>query len=215
MDSSKEEPKKSPRLEKAKEMTSESQAKTSIRPEMLEGAGNIEKIRDILFGSQVREFDKRFARLEDRLQKEVSNLNEELRKRFDSLESFIKKEVEFLSDRQKTEQDDRSRGLQELAKEMKDIAALLEKKLAQSDEQFNKRVRELHDALLEQSKKLSEEIRQKYEDLANTLDREAQELQNDKVDRSKLSEILMEMAMRLTGTGGFPLEVGESEPVNE
>lgn len=215
MDSSKEEPKKSPRLEKAKEMISESQAKTSIRPEMLEGAGNIEKIRDILFGSQVREFDKRFARLEDRLQKEVSNLNEELRKRFDSLESFIKKEVEFLSDRQKTEQDDRSRGLQELAKEMKDIAALLEKKLAQSDEQFNKRVRELHDALLEQSKKLSEEIRQKYEDLANTLDREAQELQNDKVDRSKLSEILMEMAMRLTGTGGFPLEVGESEPVNE
>ena len=34
-------------------------------------AGNVDKIREILFGGQMRAYDKRFSRLEERLTKEV------------------------------------------------------------------------------------------------------------------------------------------------
>ena len=35
---------------------------------------NVDKIRDILFGAQMRDYDKRFARLEDRLMKDAEAL---------------------------------------------------------------------------------------------------------------------------------------------
>ena len=48
---------------------------------------NVEKIRDILFGSQMRDYEKRFQRLEERLTKDAEALREELKKRFDGLET--------------------------------------------------------------------------------------------------------------------------------
>ena len=66
-------------------------------PSVDEGA-SIEQNRDILFGAQIRDFEKRFARVEERLIREVTSLRDESRKRFDSLESYIGKEVECTRD---------------------------------------------------------------------------------------------------------------------
>jgi len=42
------------------------------QPQVLRGgAGNVDKIRDILFGSQMRDYESRFARLEETLIKET------------------------------------------------------------------------------------------------------------------------------------------------
>ena len=46
---------------------------------------NVDKIRDILFGSQMRDYEKRFSRLEERLTKAQDTLREDLKKRFDAL----------------------------------------------------------------------------------------------------------------------------------
>ena len=35
--------------------------------------GSIDKVRDLLFGSQLRELDRRFARLDERLARETSS----------------------------------------------------------------------------------------------------------------------------------------------
>ena len=64
---------------------------TAARPAAsAEQGGNVDKIRDILFGNQMREYDSRFARLEETLLKESSDLKESVRKRIDTLESFFK-----------------------------------------------------------------------------------------------------------------------------
>jgi len=57
------------------------------------GAGNVEKIRAILFGAQMRDYEKKFSLLEDRMQKEINNLRSETAKRFDALETYINKEL--------------------------------------------------------------------------------------------------------------------------
>ena len=61
--------------------------------------GNLEKIRDILFGAQVRDHDRRFSTLEQNLVKEAAALRAELTKRFDALEAFMQQEVAVLSER--------------------------------------------------------------------------------------------------------------------
>ncbi len=42
-----------------------------------EGA-NVDKIRDILFGSQMRDYEKRFVRLEDTVTKALETLREDM-----------------------------------------------------------------------------------------------------------------------------------------
>lgn len=161
------------------------------------GSGNLDKVRDILFGNQVREQEKRFTRLEERLVKECTNLRDETKERLESLEMYIQKEVESLTARLKTEQAERDTAVQELAQEIKDITKSLEKKIAQLEEQSTQSQRDLRQQILDQSKSLSDVIRQKYEEASAALEREAQELRIDKTDRSTLASLFTEMAMRL------------------
>jgi len=72
------------------------------------GAGNVDKIRDILFGTQMRDYESRFARLEEALVKETAEIRETNRRRFDQLETYIREEFETVQARLKTERDERS-----------------------------------------------------------------------------------------------------------
>jgi len=170
----------------------------------LPSAGNIEKIRDILFGSQMRDYDRRFARLEERLLKEAADAREDTRRRFDSLETFIKKEISALGDRVKSENQQRTQSDEEITRELRDSARSLTNKINALDENSSQAQRELRQQLLDQAKNLAEEIRQKYDDLAARLQREAHELRNDKTDRSALANLFTEVAMRLNNEFKLP-----------
>ncbi|MEB3179205.1 MAG: hypothetical protein VKL59_09275 [Nostocaceae cyanobacterium] len=160
-------------------------------------SGSIHKIRDILFGNQMRDYEKRFTRLEERLIKESVNLREETKKRLDSLEMYIKQEIDSLTEKLKTEQLERDTAVQALARESKDTYLALEKKLAQFDEQTTNNQRELRQQILEQSKSLYDEIRQKSAELQALLQQEVQELSKEKTDRSDLATMFAELAIRL------------------
>ena len=170
----------------------------------LGGAGNIDKIRDILFGVQMRDYEKRFARLEERLMKESSDLRDETRKRFDSLELYIKQEMEALVERVTAEQNTRSESFEQLSQGIKETTRAFEKRAAQMDEQTARGQRELRQQLLDQSKSLSDEIRQKHQEMLQTLEREATELRTDKTDRAALAGLFTEVAMRLTNDFKIP-----------
>lgn len=162
------------------------------------GGGNLEKIRDILFGAQVHDFEKRFARLEERLLKETADARADTKKRFESLESFIRKEVESLADRLKSEQGDRAEAVKEVGRELRETAKVLEKRLAVQDEQATKSQRELRQQILDQSKSLTEEIRNRNRETTTTLSRELTELRAEKTDRAALAGFLTDVAVRLT-----------------
>ena len=58
-----------------------------------EGAGNIDKIRDILFGSNMRDYEQRFSRLEEALKKESADLRDTTRRHLEALETFVHTEL--------------------------------------------------------------------------------------------------------------------------
>ena len=226
-----------PPAEKAKGGVVETVSQPQVRTDETAGVGNIEKVRDILFGSQMRDYEKRFARMEERLAKETANLREETRKRFDAIEGYAKREVESLSDRLSTEQNERTESLKreagslderlkvehteraealkELSRELKEADRLLEKRIAQLDDLLGKTSRELRQQLLDQSKELSDVIRLKYEDAMAGLERVGRELRLDKVDRSKLSELLMGMALQLTDDAALRFNLEADNALHE
>jgi len=167
-------------------------------------AGNIDKVRDILFGGQMREYERRFIKLEERLLKETAELRDDLRKRLASLEQYMKQESSSLSDRIKAEHDDRNDATKDLAKEAKETAKAFEKKTGQLDDHISKVQRELRQQLLELQQHMNDDLRQKIDEVLARIGQEANQLRVDKADRATLAELLTEMAMRLTNELSIP-----------
>jgi hypothetical protein len=163
------------------------------------GAGSLDKVRDILFGAQARDADRRFARLEERIARETAELKDDVRKRLGALEQFVKREFESLAERFKTEHDARTDADKDLSRDLRESSKAHDKKFSQVDDQIARVQRELRQQLLDTHQKISDEIRQQAQDGLARLAREASELRNDKLDRAALAATLTEIAMRLSG----------------
>jgi len=170
--------------------------------------GNIDQIRDIIFGAQMRDYEKRFSRLEDKMMAETVTLRGETSHRLDALELYIKQEVGSLLDQicqERGEREDDTRHLSdELSKKSKDA----DKKHGQLQQNLNQSKSELSEALLEQSKSLMHEIQTVRDNLNATMNHSHEELRDDKADRRALADMFSEVAMRLNGD--FSIPGGES-----
>jgi IMP dehydrogenase/GMP reductase len=169
-----------------------------------EDGGNIDKVRDILFGGQMRDYERRFQKLEERLLQETSALKDEVRKRLATLEQFMKQEAASLAERIKTEQEERTDATKDLAREARDHIKVFEKKTGALDDAIGKAQRELRQQLLDVQQKMSDEMRQKIDEVLARLTQESNELRNDKTDRAALASLLTEMALRLTNELSIP-----------
>lgn len=168
------------------------------------GTGNLEKVRDILFGNQMREVDRRFARLEERIVKETRDLKDDIKRRLDALEAYATKETETLAGDIRQERGDRVEANARLARELADTSGAFERRSAGLDEQLARGQREIRQHILEQQQRLSEDMREKIDEVLAALARETHELRNDKTDRMALASLLKEMAMRLTDEFKLP-----------
>jgi hypothetical protein len=166
-------------------------------PEAEGAGGNLDKVRDLLFGGQMRDYDRRFARLEERLTKESAELRDEVKRRLSALEAYMKAEVDSLSERLRIEQDARGAGDTDLARDQRDAGQQVEQKMSQLEDVVARGQRDLRQQLHAQHQELGDDIRQRVEDVLLRLAREAQELRSDKTDRKALAALLTEMAMRL------------------
>ena len=167
-------------------------------------AGSLDKVRDILFGGQIRDNDRRFARLEERLAQETAELKDEVRKRLGALEQFVKQEAASLADRIKTEHEERTDATKDLARDARESAKAFEKKTGQLDDQISRVQRELRQQILEAQRGLTDDLRQKIDEVLARLGRESADLREEKADRTTLAALLTEMAMRLTTDGSMP-----------
>lgn len=168
------------------------------------GTGNLEKVRDILFGNQMREVDRRFARLEERIVKENRDLRDDIKRRLDALEAHTTKETETLAGDIRQERGDRLDANARLARELADTAGAFERRSASLEEQLAKGQRDIRQHILEQQQRLSDDMRERIDGVLAALARETNELRNDKTDRRALASLLKEMAMRLTDEFRLP-----------
>lgn len=168
------------------------------------GGENVDRIREILFGSQQREFEKKLARFDERLAGEAATLREESKKRFDSLNLYIRSEMESMAERIKSEQEERAEKVGQLGRELKELAKVTEKRLTQLDELVSKNQRDVRKQILDQGEELSGEFRRLHQEIKSSVERSVQELNADKPGRSALANLFTEMALRLNNEFNIP-----------
>ena len=174
-------------------------------------SGSVDKIRDILFGNQMRDYNQRFVLLEERILQEIKDLREETRNRLDTMESYIQKEIDSISNRLNMEQKLRAESVEKVTNEFKVEIKAVSESIERLEGQQSQDSRDLRQQLLEQSKNFSNEISKKHEESSATLDRSIQQLRADKIDRTTFSELLMEMAVRVSDDLGTNLNLESSD----
>lgn len=163
----------------------------------IDETGKVDRIRDILFGSQMRDYDSRFQRLDERLTREAADARADTQKRLEALENFLKGALESLTNRLNTEQFARGHAVEKLARDLAETASTLELATKNLGEHADREFHALRQQLLEQSKALSDEIREKHGQVKADLDREAEQIRGAMTGRESLAEMLSEVALRL------------------
>jgi oligoendopeptidase F len=163
----------------------------------IDESGKVDRIRDILFGSQMRDYDGRFQRLEEHLIREVADVRADVQKRLDVLENFMKGEVDSIRNRANAEQSERSSAIEKLSRDLSDAAKNLDSKINNLGEHTGKEIRDLREQLLDHAKALSAEIREKHEQMKAGVEHEAAQIRGAMTGREALAEMLTEVALRL------------------
>lgn len=121
--------------------------------------GELDRIRDILFGRQAEAIDARLRSLESQTRDDNAALRSDTAKRLASLELYVKGEVTAISERLRTEADERTRGIRHLARELREGLEAIEKRVTAAAAQTEEELRLLREQVLHDSQSLRDEIR--------------------------------------------------------
>jgi hypothetical protein len=159
---------------------------------------SLDKVRDILFGGQMRAVDARLASLEERFQRELTAFRFDIQKQLSDTETYIKQEIEALGERLAGERAKRAEDGKALAAELKETLSTFEKTVASLDDATSKADAELRTAILEYSKSTSSQINQLSTDLSNELQRAVLQLRGEKLDTATLIQLFSDIALHLS-----------------
>jgi hypothetical protein len=157
-------------------------------------APGVDKIRELLFGNQMQDYDRRFALLEERFQQRLRDMEAEAGRSLGNLESSIKKQIESIAGQVRQEQDLRSEADKELGRGLREQIQALDKRLGQVSDQLARLEREFTERLGHEVQALRDESRRRSDDMRATMERMFSELGNVKTDRNLLAGLFVEIA---------------------
>lgn len=162
---------------------------------------SLDKVRDILFGGQMRMVESRLQSIEARFQEQLKTLRNDYTRQLSDLDGSVRKELAALTDRLAAERAKRAEDLKALGIELRDAYKALEKRHGKLEEATSLADADLRDQVLTQTAALSAEFNRVAERITGELDRRASALASEKVDTTALVGLLNDLAARLGGNG--------------
>ncbi len=162
---------------------------------------SLDKVRDILFGGQMRMVESRLQSIEARFQEQLKTLRNDYTRQLSDLDGSVRKELAALTDRLAAERTKRAEDLKALGVELRDALKALEKRHGKLEEATSLADADLRDQVLTQTAALSAELNRVSERITGELDRRATALATEKVDTTALVGLLNDLAARLGGNG--------------
>ena len=174
------------------------------KDEMRERLGNIDQIRDLLFGHKIREYEQRFEQCEQSLNKvtrELSVFESETRDRLDQLQDSLTTEL-------RSAVDSLEKKLTYLSMRTHEQTHQLQKELQSAAQKSSQSIESLNQTLTEQTKflkndlvqtrdKLEQDMKSFQEQVLATIQKELLSLKDSKVSRVDLADILFQLCVKV------------------
>ncbi|MEZ2233188.1 hypothetical protein [Microcoleus sp.] len=174
------------------------------KEEMRERLGNIDQIRDIIFGAQLREYDNRF----DKIDSELSMMQQDMQARIEQVKTVLSGEMRAAVDSFEKKIKSITLNTQEESADLRQQIDRVNRKFSSSiealDEAIDNQTTSIRDEVSQTRERLSEETRTLKTQVFEELDRRFSMLREVKVSRDDMAEILFELGMRLKGTEFVP-----------
>jgi archaellum component FlaC len=174
------------------------------KEEMRDRLGNIDQIRDIIFGSQLRDFETRF----DKLESDLSMLQQEIEDRTEQVRTVLSTEMRASIEALEKKFKNLNLNTQEETADIRQQVDRVNRKFSTSlealDEAIDKQSNSIRDELSQTRDRLQEDVRSLKNQVFEELTRRFSVLRDEKVARDDMAEILFELGMRLKGTEFVP-----------
>lgn len=161
--------------------------------------GSVDKIRDIIFGRTMRDYERRFSELEKRIADDNRRLSQDLSARFEQLDAYMRQEFAAHAERAANERRERLEALDEQRASLADASRSLAEKIADVDESLAVAAQEIRGRLHEQATEQLDLVRRAKSDLSDSLRSETTSLREDKVARDELATLLQSLALKISG----------------
>lgn len=178
------------------------------REDLRERLGNIDQIRDVIFGAQLRDYDSRIDSRIDKVEPDLLLLQQEMRERLEQLKSSFS--TEFRTALEGLEKKLKSLGstTQEESVELRLQIDRLNRRFTGSiqtlDETVDSQTTAMRGELAQTKTQLQTEVMQLRNLVFEELDKRFSQLSDSKVSRDDVAETLFALGMRLKGTEFIP-----------
>ncbi len=167
----------------------------------VEGLGNVDQIREIIFGSQMRELDQRFSKMETALQTLKNEMAAQMREVKAQMQSELNSGIELLETKLKNlanlSKEEREALREELLRTDKRLNMALDSLGEENETKLNLLKKETQAANDRMKNELSELRRQ----INESLDSRLSAMGEAKVSRDAMADLLLDMAVKIKGEG--------------
>lgn len=174
------------------------------KEEMRERLGNIDQIRDIIFGPQLREYDNRF----DKIESDISLLQQEMRDRIDQVKTVLSTEIRSAADSVEKKVKSLNLTTQEEIADLRQQLDRITKKFSNTieslDEAIDNQTNSIRDELNQARTKLQDEVRVLRGQVFEELERRFSMMREDKLSKDDMAEFFFEIGMRMKGNEFIP-----------
>ncbi|MBW4621802.1 MAG: hypothetical protein KME17_20855 [Cyanosarcina radialis HA8281-LM2] len=181
------------------------------REEMRERLGNIDQIRDLLFGHKVREYEQQFQSSDRRLEKleaELSNFQVEMRDRTERLQESLATEIRSGLDSLEKKLKYLSLTTHEQTSKLQEEITLTDRKLSHGVESLLKDVKSqtslFKEDLAQTKTKIASDFQELKERVTEEIENIFSNLKENKVSRADLADVLFEVCLKIKGTEFVP-----------
>ncbi len=173
---------------------------TTKAAESVSELGNVDQIREILFGSQSRDLDERFHKIESSLKSIQDEMRSKIEQNQNDFDERINSELETVSKKIKnvvsSQQDEFADVRDSVLKQEKRINSSLET----LEDELNSKREQLQRQQIEMRNTIRTQMDSLQDELLAVLDKKFTEIGEAKLSRDDAAEILMEAAMAMKGT---------------
>lgn len=166
----------------------------------INNAKNVEQIRNIIFGTQIKEFDSKLIQLNLKLKSIESNLTQMIHLSHTKLKAESERSFALIDKRMESWksmlEQERRRDKEQM--NIRDIH--LQKQLSTQNEFLLKKLQFMKEYMEDEKKLSDEKIHRIQKDLDRELEVELHSLSQNKLSRTLMSEMFLDIAMRLQNT---------------
>ena len=155
----------------------------------------VDKIREILFGQQITDYEARLSHIEVRLAREVEAVRDEMVRRFEKLQSQLAQDVSTLTRQLATEQKHRTEEVATLNAQLRAARDDFKDGLRRTASEAEAATARVRESLDDEAARLQEAHETRTGDIERQLEAATAQLSRDKVDRSSLQALFEQLAV--------------------